>query len=487
MSKWYLSKSKILSGNQCLKRLYLEVNKPELSEVSGALAQQFATGHAVGTAAQTLWPKGHLITHDSELAEALRETQQYLSDDPEATLFEATFQSDGVLVRNDILECNTNGARLVEIKASTSVKDYHLLDVAVQTWVLQRAGLDLTRIEFGHINTKFVYQGDGNYDGLFTFVDIAKDIRGNLRTVPQLVSRLREMLKGTEPTIGIGPHCHDPFDCPFINYCTPPPSEYPVSLLPRGGKVVNKLIEEGYRDLRDVPAERLTNANHQRIWRVTRSGQPELLAGGKKILDKLPYPRYYMDFETVQFAVPIWKGTHPYERLPFQWSCEIETADGTLQHAEFLDASGDAPMEGFCRALLDCMGQDGPVFVYNAAFEKSILTGLAGRFPHDAKHLAGIIDRIVDLLPITRDHYYHPDMQGSWSIKDVLPTIAPHLDYENLGEVQDGGGAPAAYLEILDSATPEVRRKSLISDLLHYCERDTMAMVELARFIANQR
>jgi len=485
MSKWYLSKSKILSGNQCLKRLYLEVNKPELSEVSGALAQQFATGHAVGTAAQTLWPKGHLITHDSELAEALRETQQYLSDDPEAILFEATFQSDGVLVRNDILECDTQGARLVEIKASTTVKNYHLLDVAIQTWVLQRTGIDLKRIELGHINTNFVYQGDGNYDGLFTFVDIAKDIREQLRTVPQIVSRLRKMLKGTEPIIGIGPHCHEPFECPFLNYCTPPQPEYPVNLLPRGGKVITALLAEGYRDLRDVPPGRLTNATHERIWRVTKAGKPELLPGGKELIDKLTYPRYYMDFETVQFAVPIWKGTRPYERLPFQWSCEIETIDRTLRHAEFLDTSGNAPMESFCRTLLDCMGEDGPIFVYNAAFEKSVLTGLAERFPHDAGRLKKLIERVVDLLPITRDHYYHPDMHGSWSIKDVLPTIAPQLAYQNLGVVQDGGGAPAAYLEILNQATPEVRRESLITDLLRYCERDTVAMVELKKFIAD--
>jgi len=483
MSKVYLSKSKILSGNQCLKRLYLEKNRPELMEISDAAKQQFASGHKVGAAAQTLWPRGHLITHDSELTEALRETQQYLSDNPEATLFESTFQSDGVLVRNDILECNANGARLVEIKASTSVKDYHMLDVAVQVWVLQKAGVNLDRIELAHINNQFVYHGDGDYEGLFTFVDVADEIQDQLRAVPDLVVRLREMLKGTEPTIGIGPHCHDPFDCPFINYCTPPQSEYPVSLLPRGGKVVKGLIADGYNDLRDVPAERLTNANHQRIWRATKAGKPQLLPGAREILDKLPYPRYYMDFETVNFAVPIWKSTRPYERLPFQWSCEVEAADGTLKHHEFLDTSGNAPMEDFSRALLDCMGREGPIFVYNATFEKGVLADLAKRFPHYKNELNGLIKRIVDLLPITRDHYYHPDMHGSWSIKVVLPTIAPHLDYGNLGEVQDSSGAPSAYMEILDQVTPAERRKLLIDDLRRYCERDTVAMVELAKFI----
>jgi len=483
MSKIYLSKSKILSGNQCLKRLYLEKNRPELMKISDAAERQFASGHKVGAAAQTLWPKGHLIAHNQELAEALKETRDLISVKEKTTLFEATFEADGVLVRNDILEYAAKGARLVEVKASTSLKDYHLLDVAVQVWVLQKTGVNLKRIELAHINTDFVYQGDGDYAGLFTFVDVSYGIQDDLRTVPDLVARLRKMLKGSEPDIGIGPHCHDPYECPFLGYCTPPQPNYPVSLLPGRRAIVDALLAEGYQDLRDVPEGRLTDAKHQRIWRATMAGKPELSTGAKKILDELGYPRYYMDFETVNPAVPIWKGTHPYERLPFQWSCEFESADGTLKHNEFLDTSGNAPMQDFSRTLLECMGKKGPIFVYNASFEKSVLAALAKRFPLFKKGINGLIKRIVDLLPITRDHYYHPDMQGSWSIKYVLPTIAPHLDYGNLGDVQDSGGAPAAYTEILDHTTPETRRESLIADLRRYCERDTVAMVELVRFL----
>jgi len=484
MSKWYLSKSKIISGNQCLKRLYLEVNKPEVSEVSGALEQQFASGHKVGAAAQTLWPNGHLITHDKDLAEALKETKHLVSTEAKTTLFEATFEADGVLVRNDILEYAAKGSRLVEVKASTSLKDYHMLDVAVQAWVLQKAGVKLKRIELAHINNKFVYQGDGDYSDLFTFVDVVEDIQEHLRTVPDLVAKLRKMLEGSEPKISIGPHCHDPYECPFLGYCTPPQPDYPVSLLPGRREAIDALIAEGYQDLREVPEGRLTDAKHQRIWRATKAGKPELLTGAKKILDELPYPRYYMDFETVNPAVPIWKDTRPYERLPFQWSCEVEAADGTLKHHEFLDTSGNAPMQDFSRTLLECMGMEGPIFVYNASFETSVLARLAVRFPRYRKALNGLIKRVVDLLPITRNHYYHPDMHGSWSIKAVLPTIAPHLDYGNLGEVQDSGGAPAAYLEIIDETTPEARRELLIADLRRYCERDTVAMVEIIKFIS---
>lgn len=483
MSKWYLSKSKLLSGAQCAKRLYLETHRSELSEVSVATEQRFDMGHRVGEVARTRWPNGILIQHDTELREALRETQKVLADKAVPALFESTFEANGVLVRNDILERTNNGMRMVEVKASTSVKDYHYLDVAIQAWVLLQARIDLARVELAHINPDFIYPGDSDYDGLFTFVDVKRAVEEQLDYIPELINRLRITLDGNEPHIEVGPHCHAPFDCPFLNYCTPPQPDYPVSLLPRGGNAVKALLADGYRDLRDVPPGRLSNPLHERVRRVTHFGKPELLPGAKTILEKLPYPRYYMDFETVQFAVPIWKDTRPYEKLPFQWSCEIETADGSLRHAEFLDTEGDAPMEEFCRALMGCIGPEGAIFVYNASFEKSVLSSLAQRFPKYAENLTGMIERIVDLLPIVREHYYHPALQGSWSLKMVLPTIAPHLSYGNLGEVQYAGAAPAAYMEIIDKATPAERRESLITDLHRYCERDTVAMVELLRFL----
>lgn len=55
---------------------------------------------------------------------------------------------------------------------------------------------------------------------------------------------------------------------------------------------------------------------------------------------------------------------------------------------------------------------------------------------------------VVDLLPIARKNYYHPDIMGSWSIKKVSPTIAPELSY-SLG-VSDEGMAKEAFAEIIN-------------------------------------
>jgi hypothetical protein len=244
------------------------------------------------------------------------------------------------------------------------------------------------------------------------------------------------------------------------------------------------LIEAGYEDLRDVPADRITKPKHQRVWRVSKSGKAELDAAAGELIRRMDYPRYYLDFETINPAVPVWANTRPYMQVPFQWSCHIEHADGTLEHHAFLAEGGDDPRRGFSESLVKVLGESGPVVVYNAAFERSRMQEMAEAFPELAPALEVACKRIVDLLPIAREHYYHPEMRGSWSIKDVLRTIAPDLAYEGMA-VADGGMAQEAFAELMQPDIVPERRKALRDALLEYCERDTLAMVRIAHYFSN--
>ncbi|GBE29281.1 hypothetical protein BMS3Bbin04_00293 [bacterium BMS3Bbin04] len=293
-----------------------------------------------------------------------------------------------------------------------------------------------------------------------------------IREVSHRVSDFRAMLEGKEPDVEVGDHCHTPHDCPFIQHCWPPEPEYPVTLLPREKGEASTLQEEGHTDLREVPEGRLTRPEHERIWRVTRNGKAELLPGAGEILRRLPYPRYYLDFETTAFAaIPIWKGTHPYEaHLPFQWSCHIERDDGSMDHAEFLDTSGEPPMRALAEKLITTLGNEGSVFMYSS-FERGVISKLTEMFPDLSEALERIAERLFDLLPLVRKHYYHPDMKGSWSIKAVLPTIAPDLRYEDLGNIQDGMAASSAFMKIIsgtmgDEDKQETRDKRIRSSFI---------------------
>ena len=469
-----------MAGLQCKKRLYLEVHHPELQEFSDDAERAFSIGHEVGEAARTLHPGGKLIEHQGNLANALDETRQLLDAPGDVTLFEATFQHGRTLVRADIFFRHQQQYRLLEVKSSTSIKPHFVNDVAIQSWVIQGAGYPLKTAHLSHIDNSFVYPGGGDYHGLFASQDLTEETAPLIEQIPRLVADMQEMLQGPEPVIAVGPQCTDPYDCPFLSHCSPAQSEYPVSILPYGGKLARILVAEGFTDLRDVPGERLINERHQRVWRTSKTGNAEFLPESASDLRALPYPRFYLDFETIQFPVPIWVGTRPYEQLPFQWSCHIETADGRLTHKEFLDTGGSAPMRAFAELLIALLGAEGPVLVYSN-FERTQIRALIVRFPDLQIPLTKIIERLFDLLPVAQAAYYHPAMKGSWSLKALLPTIAPELDYATVGEVQHGGGAQAAYREIIHPATAPERRAALIHDLKAYCALDTLALVRVAR------
>jgi hypothetical protein len=303
--------------------------------------------------------------------------------------------------------------------------------------------------------------------------------------VPKWVKAAKATMIGKQPAIEPGDQCMDPFDCPFMSYCTSEPEDdvFPPEVFPHanGKALAAKLRASGYEDLRKVPKKLITLAKHQRIWRVTKSGKPELDPDAGVTLEALPYPRYYLDFETIQFAVPIWSGTKPYRQVPFQWSCHIEKKNGATTHKEFLASDTSDPRRAFAQSLIDAIKTRGPVLVYNAGFEGSRLLELAENFPDLASKLEAIRDRFVDLLDIARAHYYHRDMRGSWSLKAVLPTIAPELAYDDL-EVANGGMAQEAFLEMLHPETPPDQISKLREALLAYCCRDTWALVRIAHF-----
>jgi len=480
----HLSKSKIMSGLQCKKRLWLETHRPELAEVSADVEHRFSAGNEVNEVAQSLFEGGRLIGFDGGVAGALTETERLMKESPDAPLFEATFAHQDVVVRVDVLAKGARGYRLIEVKSGASVHPHYLADCAVQAWVLAGCGIDVERVELAHIDNSFVYAGDGDYRGLLHFADVTADIADLQKDASKWAKRFKAMLRQDVPDIATGRHCSAPYDCPFSAHCNVASgAEYPVTDLPRRWTVVDELRAEGIADIRDIPPGRLLNEQQEWARKVTVAGQAELKPAAKRAVDACAYPRYYLDFETISFAVPKWKDTRPYQTLPFQWSCHIKRAPGEVVHKEFLHATDDSPTRAFIDSLLSALGSRGAIFVYSG-FEKRILNESAESFPDLRDAIDRVIKRLVDLLPIVRDNYYHPAMRGSWSLKAVLPTVAAHLDYADLGEVQDGMAAGVAYLEMIDASTDAARARQLAADLRAYCARDTEALVELVKFFS---
>jgi hypothetical protein len=478
-----LSKTKLLSLTQCRRKLWLETYQPELlPDPSAEVEALFATGNAVGDIARRLYGPGHVVTFDRGLRAAIDTTRALIAAGGREPIFEATFDHDGVSVAIDVLDRSEPTPKLIEVKSAGRVKEHHLDDCAIQAWALKQNGLAPRAVVVATVNPEFVYPGGGAYEGLLVETNVTEQVGDRLKDIDALVIAARRTLADLdEPAVAVGTHCGAPYGCDFYAHCAPPAGEFPVLGLGGSKEKLFELMHAGFSDLRDVPESALASDTQRLIWRQSRSGQPYVGAELREAVRALAFPRYYLDFETVNPAVPIFAGTRPFEALPFQWSCHIEATRGRVEHAEHLSLSAEPPMRGVAESLLAALGTAGPIVVYTP-YERRVLEELAARYPDLAAPLGALAARIVDLHPPTRRHYYHPAMHGSWSIKAVLPTVAPDLSYAALGEVKDGFAAQRAYFEAVDARTPDARRAALRRALLDYCRQDTLALVRLVEF-----
>jgi hypothetical protein len=485
-----LSKSKLIAHRQCPKRLWLELHRPELRDDSGAEAV-FRIGNEVGEVARKIYdPEGSGSFVDREelgYAEAIDRSDVLLAR-YQGPIFEAALQGGGVVAFTDVMlpavnQYDQQGWRLIEVKSASSMKDCYRDDLAIQVHLADQMGLPLVSAAIAHIDNTFVYRGDGNYEGLFREVDLLHEDDFPRFEVEEWILEAQDTAElAEEPEIPMGPHCSDPYDCPFAGYCgrDRPQAEYPLSSLPKLSAARRVAIEAlGISDLREVPDLLLTdNQNHVR--EVTLSGQTWFDAeGAAAALSGHGFPAWFLDFETVMMPVPVWKNTRPYQQIPFQFSLHRVEADGAMHHDAFLDVSGADPTRSLAETLIGCVVEEGPVFAYNAGFENRVLRELGQRFPDLATSLTAIAERLVDLHPIAKAHFYAPSQHGSWSLKAVLPAACPDLSYSDLDGVTDGVAAGEAFREAILPGTTAERRDEIERQLLAYCHLDTLAMVRL--------
>ncbi|HMS86161.1 MAG TPA: DUF2779 domain-containing protein [Nitrospira sp.] len=485
-----LSKSKFLSGLQCHKRLYLEIHQPALATPPDASIRAILEmGTEIGVLAQQRFPGGVLVKAGFRQREAaVAETAALLHDPAIPAIFEAAFEHHGVLVRVDILErvpnedIGTASWRLIEVKSSTRLKDVHLDDLSIQTYVLLGAGMVLSAAAVMRINTGYVYAG-GEIDlqALFSIDDVSQAVterRG--RVVERLAAMKALLVEPKPPAIEPDQHCHSPYECPFWAHCTREKSPRWIYHLPGKKDTVSRLVKQGVMTIDDIPDRTHLSDAQRKVKDNVEWISPEL----GSVLRTVQYPIHHLDVETVMLARPRFPATRPYQALPVQWSNHIELESGEVRHQEFLHDEASEPRRRWAEALIESVGEKGSIVVYSA-YENAILRQLADDFPELRSALKSIVKRLWDLLPVIKSHYYHPSFNGSYSIKSVLPAVVPSLGYGDLA-IQAGGHAAAEYYRMVFVETDWVERATIGESLLRYCARDTLAMVELRRVLKDK-
>ena len=480
-----LSKSRVHAGLQCAKRLYLECYAHEQKDPLDAARQGLIeVGRQVGVAARAAFPGGILIDHDAyHHDDAARATREAMANPAVPAVFEAAFTFDQIRIRVDVIaRVDDRSWEVVEVKSSKQVKDEYVTDVAIQLHVVEGSGVPVCGISVLHVNGDYVWPG-GPYDPslLFTRRELIEDAR---RRLPDLLRRLETMRAGLwglePPDIAIGKHCERPHRCPFHGTCHENGVEHPIHTLPRmDQRLRRRLAALGVADIREIPEDFDGLSMLQRRVRDCLVGgapfQDPLL---REELSKAAYPIHFLDFESCSAPLPVIPGTRPFEPTPFQWSDHVLHENGDVEHREYLHDARTDPRRPLTTALLEALDGAGAIVVYSG-FEARTMRELAATLPDlAAPLLAHVEHRIVDLHRLLHLHYYHPDLRGSFSIKDVLPVVVDGLGYGDL-VIKDGSQASLAFSDMTDPGLPAEARDLLRERLLAYCGRDTEATMRL--------
>jgi hypothetical protein len=478
----HLTKTSFVAGCQCHDLLWwtvLEPDAPELEE-SISLEHRFEQGRQVAELARSYVPGGALIDVTHDRVDARIQATRDAIDARVPVIYEAAFFQDNVFVAVDILERLDRGFNLIEVKSTTGVKQEHIPDVAIQTHVLRAEGLDVRSTELMHLNRECCYPDLSN---LFIRENVTRSVDEMLPLVPAEISAQLQVLDGEHPAVGFGEHCLTGRECPFRDRCWPNLNqEHVLTLYQLKPSEKWDLMQRGIESILDLPSDFCLNRRAERQVRAVRRNAMVLGPGMRAALEPFVGQLAHLDFETVSLAVPVWEGFRPWQQMPVQFSCHVETVPGRFEHHEFLADTGSDCRPAMARALVDaCEGVDG-VVAYNAGFERQCIGTLQTAAPALADQLDEIAAKLLDPLQLVRDYVYHPGFMGRFGLKYVLPVLVPELGYDDL-HISQGEIASLNLAKLLfrPEAVPEEERPQLRNDLLEYCKRDTMATVVLVR------
>jgi hypothetical protein len=467
-----------------MKAIWLYRHGRELADPPSEFQRNiFNQGKEVGELATKLFPKGVLISADHTQGElAIEQTREAIRENVEA-IFEAGFQFQNVLVRVDILKNNFDGTwDLIEVKSTNSVEPKaHYDDVAIQKWVLINSGVRIKNANLMHLNRD--YQRNGNLDLTQLFVSEPLDalIGQSLSAIESYLPAIQTILnQGTPPIEEIGAKCSSPYQCEFTTHCW-------SHVGPDSIHSLGRISDSKRRELRDLSVDLISEIPDS--FKLTDNQQVETKAHKerdvqidlpeiKEHLSKLTYPLYYLDYESVAYAVPRYDGNWPHKQLTTQYSLHAqEKPNGALKHLAYLHDEETNPSRSLANQLIkDIKDDGGSIIVYHMTFERDRTKELAEEIPELSHQLNVLISRMWDLeIPFAKRWYWDHRFEGSSSIKNVLPVFKPEFSYEDL-KIKKGDQAQQEFAKMIKLAKGHPERESIRSALLDYCARDSMAM-----------
>ena len=473
-----ITKRLFLEYLKCPRKVWTVINEefrePPPDEYTKFIIEE---GIKVGELARAEYSPGLLMNQDFNFA--LEQTQEAIDNPAVKTIFEGAFVSKNFRTRADIILKDGEALVLKEVKSATKKKKEHIDDIAYTLSVIEDCGHDIKSAKLVHINNKY---RKGSNESFFACADLTVDVVDKVEEFREKKAEMLTVISEGKPEPILTINCKD---CTLFHDCFELKGKHSVLEFPR----INETQLEQLRNREILSIEDLNDSLCKeldfkdwwiKITSVVKTGtvfiNKEIITSG---LEKIEWPAYYLDFETITTAIPIYHGTSPYEQIPTQYSMHIyDSPFEERSHLEYIasDPTSDCTRE-LAEKLLNDLGKSGSIIVYSN-FEKQRIKWLSEKYSDIAENLLELIERLVDLEKIINGNIYMEAFHGKTSIKKTLPALVKGFSYDGM-EVSNGS---KAIVEMVRMARREFDEETISNKkkaLLEYCKLDTLAMVKI--------
>ncbi len=467
-------------------------DKAKLPIVDDGLQAIFDDGKLFEEYANKLFPDAVKIGFnlgDSSYLTMPQRTTQTINSDAQIILQGRIEAGETTCIFDVLQKTGGNMFDLFEIKSSTEVKEDHILDLAFQTVVLENAGFIVRRIFVICVNKDYVRDGEIDIKKMTTQSDVTDEVKSRLEITREEIKKALAIIKSSTPPdfsprhVGLDALSEWMAIYEILNPQVHPHNIYKLARL--NPKLIGELEDLGVKLISDVPTSMDLHPKQKLQIQVTK--EDKRIVNKEKIkefISQIKYPLYFFDYETFCTVIPPFDGINPYQQVPFQYSIHmIENPQGELIHKEFLHTTNSNPGILLLEQLKKDIGDKGTVLVWYEPFEKGRNTELGEMFPEYAQFMTELNARIVDLMiPFSNNWFVDKDFFGSASIKKVMPALISELSYEKLA-ISEGETASRTWKELVFENKHAEKKEEIRRQLLEYCGMDTLAMVQLFKFL----
>lgn len=429
--------------------------------------------------AKRLFPDGVQVS--GRLEDAVNQTYQLISDKTIKTIFEPVFEYKGFIAKADIICRSDDGWQLIEVKSGNKWKNKYVSDIAYSALIISKHINCISKAKMMLLSKDF--RLGKSLDELFTVIDCSFDVFTKADEFNNLLEYSKEILYADNPPEGkLKMSCKN---CSLFKNCTGKDIDYHIFDLPRLSKIVfDKLCELKIFKIENIPDDIELTEMQKIVKECVIQNKIFISSGLNESLNKIKFPAYYLDFESVMTIYPLYNNIPPHTQILTQYSIHKCDKPGNITgHFEYIADHTKDCRKIIAERLVETLGNNGSIITYSS-FEHQIITKLIKLCPDLKNQLQAICDRIVDFEEILRKNYYDRNFHGRTSIKKVLPVMISDMDYSEL-EIAEGGVALSAFAYMAMGLYEQNKIEQTKKNLLEYCKLDTLALVKMHKFLAD--